>query len=59
MIKKLKIEFPGGISNKAKNLIKKMLKINPYERITLDEILAHKWITGILMHSEIPELEET
>lgn len=36
-----------------------MLKINPYERITLDEILAHKWITGILMHNEIPELEET
>lgn len=39
-----KIEF---ISEEAEDLIDKMLKKNPEERITLDEIFKHKWIKGL------------
>ncbi len=42
-IKKLKINWPGDFPPLAKNLITKVLKINPKERITIDEILAHSW----------------
>ena len=48
-IKRLRVTFPGHITKPAQNLIKKMLRYNPYERISLDDILAHPWITGILM----------
>ena len=39
-----KIEF---ISEEAGDLLDKMLKKNPEERITLDEIFNHKWIKGL------------
>ena len=42
-IKKIKINWPDDISSLAKNLISKILKLNPKERISLDEILAHTW----------------
>ncbi|KFK30981.1 hypothetical protein AALP_AA6G053300 [Arabis alpina] len=38
--------FPwGGISPPAHNLIKKMLKRDPKERISAEEVLEHSWIT--------------
>ena len=39
-----KIDF---ISKEADDLIDKMLTLNPEERITLDEILKHKWIKDV------------
>ena len=42
-IKKIKISWPDDISSIAKNLISKILKQNPKERISLDQILAHTW----------------
>lgn len=42
-IKKLKINWPNDFPPLAKNLISKILKLNPKERISLDEILSHSW----------------
>lgn len=32
-----------SLSNNAKDLISKMLTVNPEERFTIDQILAHPW----------------
>jgi len=42
-IKKHKIQWPDDFPPLAKNLISKILKQNPKERVTLDEILSHSW----------------
>jgi serine/threonine protein kinase len=40
------------VSRDAKNLILGMLAADPHERFTMDEVLAHPWITK---HQEAPE----
>ena len=42
-IKQLKIKWPIDFPPLAKNLVSKILKINPEERPSLDEILKHSW----------------
>jgi chromosome segregation ATPase len=42
-IKKHKINWPDDFPPLAKNLISKILKQNPKERVSLDEILQHAW----------------
>lgn len=42
-IKKLKINWPNDFPPIAKNLVTKILKLNPKERISLDEMLNHTW----------------
>ena len=42
-IKKQRINWPDDFPPLAKNLISKILKQNPKERLTLDEILSHSW----------------
>ena len=42
---KLKIEWPVDFPPLAKNLITKILKINPSERLSINEILDHAWFT--------------
>ena len=44
-IKKLKIQWPVDFPPLAKNLITKILKINPNERLSINEILDHAWFT--------------
>ena len=44
-IKKLKINWPVDFPPLAKNLITKILKLNPNERLSLEEILDHAWFT--------------
>ena len=44
-IKKLKISWPVDFPPLAKNLITKILKLNPTERLSLEEILDHPWFT--------------
>ena len=42
-IKKLKIRWPKDMPPLAKNLISRILKLNPIERPSFDEILNHQW----------------
>lgn len=42
-IRKLKIHWPADMPPLAKNLISKILKLDPKERLSLEEILKHKW----------------
>ena len=44
-IKKLKINWPVDFPPLAKNLITKILKLNPTERLSVEEILDHAWFT--------------
>jgi len=36
--------FPVKISDEAKDLVQKMLVVNPSDRISLPEILSHPWL---------------
>ena len=38
-----KIKWPKGFPGVARDLVAKLLKTNPAERISLDEILNHPW----------------
>ena len=42
-IKKLKIQWPKDMPPLAKNLIGKILRLNPSDRPSLEEILNHQW----------------
>ena len=42
------IDFPNFISNDAKDLIKKMLCVNPLYRISSNDILKHQWLINVL-----------
>ena len=44
-IRQLKIHWPIDFPPLAKNLVMKILKVNPNERPSLDEILKHSWFT--------------
>ena len=44
-IRQLKIHWPIDFPPLAKNLVMKILKLNPKERPSLDEILKHSWFT--------------
>ena len=42
-IRRLRIQWPKDMPPLAKNLIQKILKINPLERISFEEMLKHTW----------------
>ena len=44
-LQKLKWKFPPSFSELAKGLFLKLVKVNPLERYTAKEALAHPWIT--------------
>lgn len=50
MIKTGTFEFPSpfwdDVSQTAKDLISSILVVDPYKRLTADQILAHPWISG-------------
>ena len=48
-IRKLKIQWPRDMPPLAKNLISKILKLNPVDRPSFDEILDHQWFKEIKM----------
>jgi len=61
-IRKLKLRFPMTFPPLAKDLVRKLLKINPAERISLEELLTHQWLRTVsllrplmLPGSEVPE----
>jgi len=43
----LKIKWPKGFSGVAKDLISKLLKIEPKQRIPIGEICDHPWFKSI------------
>jgi serine/threonine protein kinase len=43
-ILKVRINFPKNFPPLAKDLISKMLKVNPIERISIQEIMNHPWM---------------
>ena len=42
-ILKFKIKWPKGFSGVARDLVTKLLKTNPAERINLEDVLNHPW----------------
>ena len=44
MIVKEEVIFPDYVSKSARHLISKLLKKNPEERLTMQEVGAHPWI---------------
>lgn len=38
--------MPYGLSPEAKHLIQSMLKTNPKERITIEQMLSHPWLSS-------------
>lgn len=44
-IKKGHVDYPPWLSAECRNLIHKMLQTDPTQRITLNEIMNHPWIT--------------
>lgn len=36
--------FPTDLSEDAQNIVKGMIKLNPRERLTIPQILAHHWL---------------
>lgn len=37
----------GRVSKEAIDLIKKMLTVNPNERLSIDEVLSHEWLEKV------------
>ncbi len=44
VIKSTPVTFPVALSDGAKSLVRGLLTINPYERLSIPEILAHPWM---------------
>lgn len=39
-------EYWGEVSENGKDFIRKLLVVNPHERYTADQALAHPWVRG-------------
>ena len=44
LIKKGDYKFPVEISKESKDLIQKLLVLNPADRLSIPEVLAHPWV---------------
>lgn len=44
-ILKFKVKWPKGFDPVARDLVQKLLKIEPEERISLEEMLEHPWFS--------------
>lgn len=45
-IRRVDLRFPAHLSDDAKDLISRLLKKDPKQRPTVDEVLAHPWVTS-------------
>jgi serine/threonine protein kinase len=50
-IQNLDIKYPKTISKNAKNLLQKLLVINPQERLSLNNVIQHPWIIQNATHT--------
>ena len=48
-----KLHFPSRISDQCKDLIKGILKFHPKERLTLEEIKSHPWMSSQVLHPAV------
>ncbi|CAH0389987.1 unnamed protein product [Bemisia tabaci] len=55
-IKNAIVIYPAHVSTLARDLISKLLKVNPRERLPLQQILAHEWI---IKHTSSKSSENT
>lgn len=44
-IRECRVQYPSHVSAEARDIIGKLLKRHPADRLTLDEVLAHPWVT--------------
>lgn len=44
LIKQGDYQFPVPISEEAEDIVRKMLVLNPPDRLSIPEILAHPWV---------------
>lgn len=56
-INQTNLHIPRYVSEGARDLIKKLIIINPLERLTLKEILKHKWIKNYIKGTELELLD--
>ena len=47
-ITKVDVKFPDHVSDDAKDLIRGLLKKVPSQRLSLNEVMEHKWIKNNL-----------
>ncbi|VDD79912.1 unnamed protein product [Mesocestoides corti] len=52
-------EYWSGISASAKDLVRRLLCVNPTERISLNAALAHPWLSDATIRSQLSDLVET
>jgi len=55
----LKIKWPKGFSGIAKDLISKLLKIDPKQRIVIQDITDHPWFKSIAQIRQVSNYVET
>jgi serine/threonine protein kinase len=48
-------EIPSKLSDSAKDLIKKILVIDPYQRLNIEQILDHKWFNETKVPDFLPK----
>ena len=51
-IVKVDLKFPSHVSSGAKDLIKKLLQKNPKNRLPLEEVMKHNWISEMMNQSK-------
>lgn len=44
-IKNVDLKFPNHLSEEVKDLLSKLLQVDPMRRMNLDDVLDHPWIT--------------
>jgi serine/threonine protein kinase len=50
---KLKLAFPAEITSDCRNVIMGLLKVEPSERLTIPELLCHKWLKANVSSDEV------
>ncbi|KII62977.1 Aurora kinase [Thelohanellus kitauei] len=54
----LKYTFPSHVTDDARDLIRRLLKYVPEERLSLSGVISHKWITSKADISQLPALHQ-
>ena len=47
------------VLHRGKDLIRKLLEVNPTKRLTASEALQHEWIAGGMEEDKLPDLSTT
>lgn len=55
-ISRAEFKIPDYVSDEAKDLIKKLLVVNPNNRLELDEVVKHSWIVKYIAKNDSQKL---